>query len=269
MIRTLIVDDEPIARKTLRIHLQDLPGFAVVGERGDGGTAVDAIRELAPDLVFLDIRMPDMSGFDVLRQLEPEELPYVVFVTAYDAYALQAFEVNAIAYLLKPFDDIRFDEVVDRCRRFFRDAATKHHDHSLAARIRTLLDSEPSDPATDATTFSRGDDSDRIVVRSGNRVRFVRSADVDWIEAEGNYARLHCRDGGSHLVGRPLGDVGAALDPTRFVRIHRSSIVNIDRVKELRTENYRDFTVLLEGGHQLRLSRTYRADFERAVGGRI
>jgi len=260
-VRTLIVDDEPHARQALRIRLAEHPDFELVGERGSGTAAIDAIRELGPDLVFLDIRMPDLSGFEVLEELNEEELPLVVFVTAYDEFALQAFRVNALAYLEKPFDDIRFDEVIDRCRRFFpaqgcRDQA------GLAATIRAVLDAQDG-----ATTHPA---QDRLVVRSGTRTRLVSLDQVDWIEAEGNFARLHCEGGAvQHLVPRPLGELVGSLDGRRFVRIHRSAVVNVDRVRELRTRNHRDYTVLLESGQTLRLSRTFRADLERVLGGRI
>lgn len=256
-IRTLVVDDEPQARKTLRIRLGEHPDLELVGECSSGTAALGAIHQLDPDLVFLDIQMPDMSGFEVLRQLDEEELPFVVFVTAYDHYALEAFQVNALAYLLKPFDDIRFNEVVDRCRRFFRSGRGSEGQADLAERIRAVLAS-PTHP------------DGRIVVKSGTRTRIVRLQEVDWIQAEGNYARLHCRGGEErHLVPRPLGELAASLEAHGFVRIHRSTVVNLDRVTELRTDNHRDYTVLLESGQTLRLSRTYRNELQRALGDRI
>lgn len=270
-IRTLVVDDEPQARKTLRIRLGERPDFELVGERGTGRAAVEAIRELAPDIVFLDIQMPDMSGFDVIRQLDPDELPFVVFVTAYDEHALEAFRVNALAYLTKPFDDIRFNEVIDRCRRFFRTAPTPSAGAALASSIQAVLDAaEPTRSEPGRDTGPPGLRGDRIVVKAGTRTHFVPLDTVDWIEAEGNYARLHCEGGAvRHLIPRSLGELAASLHPWGFVRIHRSAIVNLDRVTELRTTDHRDYTVLLRGGQTLRLSRTYRSDFERAIGDRI
>ncbi len=271
-IRTLVVDDEPQARKTLRIRLGEHPDLELVGECSSGTAALGAIRELDPDLVFLDIQMPDMSGFEVLRQLDEEELPFVVFVTAYDKYALEAFQVNALAYLLKPFDDIRFNEVVDRCRRFFRGGRGSEGQAELAERIRAVLETERA--AEGSAPPGRGQASShtdgRIVVKSGARTRIVRLEEVDWIEAEGNYARLHCQGGEvRHLVPRPLGELAGSLEAHGFVRIHRSAIVNLDRVTELRTDNHRDYSVLLESGQTLRLSRTYRNELERALGDRI
>lgn len=269
-VRTLLVDDEPQARATLRIRLRDHADFQVVGECASGSAAVDAIRELSPDLVFLDIQMPDLSGFEVLRRIDPEDRPFVVFVTAYDEYALEAFRVNALAYLLKPFDDLRFDDVLERCRRFFRESPSSDAAADLADRIRSALEAEPdaagrTDPSLAGSTLR-----DRIVVKMGSRTRLLPLDEVDWIAAEGNHARLHCRGGEArHLVHRSLGELAGALDPRRFVRIHRSAIVNLDRVRELRTDDHRDYTVLLESGHTLRLSRTYRKDLERALGDRI
>jgi two-component system LytT family response regulator len=260
-VRTLIVDDEPHARHALRIRLSAHPDFELVGERGSGRAAIDAIRELGPDLVFLDIRMPDLSGFEVLGNLNEEELPFVVFVTAYDEFALEAFRVNAVAYLVKPFDDIRFNEIIDRCRRFFPSPASRDR-AELAGRIQAVLNAQQKERTQPP--------QDLLVVRSGTRTQLVRLEQVDWIEAEGNYARLHCEGGAvRHLVPRPLSELAGSLDPRRFVRIHRSAIVNVDRVRELRTQNHRDYTVLLESGQTLRLSRTYRSELERVVGGRI
>lgn len=272
-IRTLVVDDEPQARKTLRIRLGEHPDFELVGESSSGTAALDAIRELGPDLVFLDIQMPDMSGFDVLRQLDEEEVPFVVFVTAYDDYALEAFEVNALAYLLKPFDDIRFNEAVDRCRRFFRGGPGARDQAALVERIRGVLETEPASGKSALTAPGRAPATHpdgRIVVKSGTRTRIVRLEEVDWIEADGNYARLHCQGGEvRHLVTRPLGELADSLEGHGFIRIHRSAIVNKDRITELRTDNHRDYTVLLESGQTLRLSRTYRNELERALGDRI
>lgn len=264
MIRTVIVDDEPPARRTLRTRLRTEADFQIVAEAAGGREALAAIREHGPDLVFLDIKMPDISGFDVLRQLGPDELPFIVFVTAYDQFALKAFEANALAYLLKPFDDVRFQEVLDHCRRFFQDGVPNASHESLVQRIRTVLDAAAGSKTIAARPGGRG----RIVVKGTGRTRLVDLDDIDWIEAEGNYARLHCAGDAQHLVSRSLGELEGALD-SRFVRIHRSTIVNLERVTELRTENYRDFIVQLENGESLRLSRTYREAVEEALGDRI
>lgn len=258
MIRALIVDDEPHARAVLRIRLAAAAGFEVVAECDGGRAAVRAIEELEPDLVFLDIRMPDMGGFDVLRALPPERLPHIVFVTAYDEHALEAFDVNAVSYLLKPFDEERFQEVLEHCRRFFAGGGPQAGE--VAERLQAAL--------AGLGDAARG--GGRIVVRSTARTTILKADDIDWIEADGNYARIHTNGGDvEHLVSRPLGELEGDLDPARFVRIHRSTIVNLDRVVELRTRDRRDFVVVLESGHRLRLSRTYRDNLERALGDRI
>lgn len=272
MIQTLIVDDEPRARTTLRVQLEPQPDFEVVAEAANGREAIDMIREHAPDLVFLDIKMPGISGFDVLRALDPEELPFVVFVTAYDQYALEAFEVNALAYLLKPFDDVRLGEVLDRCRRLLAgsDAAGPDPDE-LVARLRELLDTRAAEGGKGSTAGDAGDRvvADRLIVKSSSRTKLVPVETIDWIEAAGNYARLHCAGGEDrHLINRSLRELEETLD-ARFVRVHRSTIVNLDRITELRTENYRDYQIVLESGQTLRMSRTYRDAVEEALGDAI
>lgn len=266
MIRCLIVDDEPEAREVLRLHLKEEPDFRVLGECRNGEQAVSAIRELGPDLVFLDVRMPDLSGFEVLDRLDEDQLPFVVFVTAYDQYALRAFDVHALAYLLKPFDDIRFQETVRHVRRLVDEgeAGTTRRLKELlrdlrAGAIGTGAGSAPG-PAPAGI--------DRLVVRSRGRTYFVALDSVDWIEAAGNYARLHCGEK-THLVTKTMTELERGLDPRRFVRIHRSTIVNVARIEELRTEDRRDFEVILDSGDHLRLSRTYRQTLEAVIGDRI
>ncbi|HEX2209929.1 MAG TPA: LytTR family DNA-binding domain-containing protein [Longimicrobium sp.] len=257
VIRALIVDDEPHARETLRLRLSAEPGFEIVGEARSGGEALRAITGLRPDLVFLDVRMPDLSGFEVLDALETDELPFVVFVTAHDEYALAAFRVHALAYLLKPFDDLRFGEVMQHVRRFFAGPGGDVRAH-LAQLLAELREAAPE----------RGRPLERLVVKLGGRTWFVAAEEVDWIEAEGDYARLHC-GGATHLVSKTITELAAVLDSRRFARIHRSTIVNIGRIRELHTEDHRDFTVTLDDGTLLRLSRTYRRALEAAVGDRI
>lgn len=257
VIRTLVVDDEQHARETLLLRLSGEPGFEVVGEARSGREAVRAIRGLRPDLVFLDVRMPDLSGFEVLEELDREELPFVVFVTAYDEYALSAFRVHALAYLLKPFDDLRFAEAMRHVRRFFAGPRGDAREH-----LARLLDELRESAREGARPL------ERLVVKLGGRTYFVPAEEVDWIEAEGNYARLHC-GGATHLVSKTITELAEALDPRRFARIHRSTVVNIGRIRELHTEDHRDFTITLQDGTRLRLSRTYRRALEEAVGDRI
>ncbi len=203
-------------------------------------------------------------------------MPYVVFVTAHDEYALRAFDMHALAYLLKPFDDVRFDQTMRHVRRIVsdREAGARLDLSTLVADLRGVIAAGRHAPEAAGAHPSPPPDSsrqqplERFVVKSGLRSRIVAAGDVDWIEADGNYARLHCGTE-SHLVSRSMRELADSLDPRRFVRIHRSAIVNVDRIRELRTDDYRDYTVILRDGRLLRLSRSHRQALEEALGGRI
>lgn len=252
-LRAVVADDEPHALGLLVELLEDEPDVEVVARCRDGGEALRAIREHDPDLVLLDVRMPGLDGFEVVDALDPTERPQVVFVTAYDEHALRAFEVHALAYLLKPFDEERFRETMDHVRDLLASPPP-----DADASMRSLLDrmlAERSAP-------------DSLVVRGEKRTRLVPVSSIDWIEAAGSYARLHCGEE-THLVSRSLADLEENLKPSGFARIHRSTIVNLERVTEFRTSDHRDFTVVLESGERLRLSRTYREDVEERLGDRI
>lgn len=252
-LRAVVADDEPHALRVLCQLLAEEPDVEVAARCRDGAEAVEAIREHAPDLAFLDIRMPELDGFEVVAALEPDRRPQVVFVTAYDEHALRAFEAHALAYLLKPFDEEGFRDAMDHVRDLLVRPAGE-----AEARMRALLDEMVS---------GRGSPR-HLVVRSGRRTRLVPTASIDWIEAAGDYARLHCGPD-THLVSRTLTDLEEALGPQGFARIHRSTIVNLERVREFRTEDHRDYTVILDSGERLRLSRTYRATVEERLGDRI
>ena len=247
-IRTLIVDDEPLAREGIRLLLGRDARFEVVGECGDGAAAVSALRKLSPDLVFLDVQMPEMNGFEVLGKLAGDELPAVIFVTAFDEYALNAFEVHALDYLLKPFDDERFDRALGRARLQVRQQKA----HRLSERLLSAVE----DFRESAARGGEGRPSylGRLAVKSAGRVHFLRTEEIDWIEAADYYVKLHVGDR-SHLLRQTMSHLESQLDPRRFVRIHRSAIVNLDRVKELRTQPHGDCSVFLADGTQLRLSR--------------
>jgi two-component system, LytTR family, response regulator len=250
-VRVLIVDDERMARKRLRTLLVGESDMEIVGESGDGRDAVRAITETKPDLVFLDVQMPELDGFDVVRAIGVEQMPVVVFVTAFDQYALKAFEVHALDYLTKPFDRERFHAMLRRVREHLalrRASSRPSMDASLEKRLVSLLEEVERRRAY----------VDRLLVRAGGRVRFVRVDEIDWLEAADNYVRLHvARD--SHLVHEGLGSLGAKLDPSRFVRIHRSTIVNLDRVKEVQPWFHGDAVAILRDGTKLSVSRNYRA----------
>ena len=243
-IRTLIVDDEPLAREKLRSFLEAEPDIEVVGECRDGREALLAIEADKPDLVFLDIQMPELGGFEVLDNVEPENLPAVIFVTAFDQYALRAFEVHAIDYLLKPFDRDRLRQALERARR----EQERQELGEVQKQLRALL----ADLDKQKPQFA-----ERLVVKSAGRVVFVKVDDIDWVDAAGNYVKLHSH-GEGHLLRETMSHLEERLDPKRFLRIHRSTIVNIERIKELQQQFHGDYLVVLKSGQRLTLSRSYR-----------
>jgi two-component system LytT family response regulator len=259
MIRTLIVDDEPLARDGLRVRLSREPDVEIVGEAIDGVAAIDAILALAPDLVFLDVQMPGLGGFDVLERVSETHLPIVIFVTAYDQYALKAFDVHALDYLLKPFSDARFAEALARARRAWASEADRDADERIAA----LLATRPT--AASAPTISAKAFLTRLPVKDRDRYLLLRIDEITWIEAAQNYVQLHSRRG-TFLVRSTMNDLEAQLDPARFARIHRSTLVNLDRIREIRPSWHGDFDVVLEDDTQLKLSRHYRDRVLTAFG---
>ncbi|HKV11833.1 MAG TPA: LytTR family DNA-binding domain-containing protein [Thermoanaerobaculia bacterium] len=243
-LRLVLVDDEPLARKTLRLLARRDREVAIVAECRNGEEAVAAVREHRPDVMFLDVQMPGLSGFDVLERLE-DEAPVIVFVTAYDQYAIRAFEVHAIDYLLKPFTDERFEKALARAKDVVRRQAV---DEARGRMAKLAAD-------------HRGGGTRRFMVRSGGRVVFLKAEEIDWIEAADYYARLHVA-GSTHLIRESMNDLEAALDPDAFVRIHRSAIVNLDRVREMRPLFRGELVVVLNDGTQLRMSRSRREELE-------
>jgi two-component system LytT family response regulator len=250
-IRTLIVDDEPIARARVLSLLREEPDVDVVGECGSGTQAVSAIKATSPDLVFLDVQMPEMDGFEVARALGPERMPALVFVTAFDQYALQAFECHALDYLLKPFSAQRFKSALSHARQQLAQRQATTIGRQL---LEFLPDMRPRKPVRD-----------RLVVRSSGRVYFVRIADIDWCEAAGNYVSLHVGQE-SHLTRETMSRLESQLDSRQFVRIHRSTIVNVDRVQELRSSFNGEHVLLLRDGTRLTLSRGYRDALQARLG---
>src|SRR5918998_1451949 len=216
-IRTLIVDDEPLARERIRALLTDQPDVEVIGEARDGEEAVKAILAQEPDLVFLDIQMPKMDGFEVIRTVGAENMPLVVFVTAYDQHALKAFEVRALDYLLKPFDRERFAESLQRARKQIEREETGDLGRRLLALVKDLRKDQPR--------------AERLVVKSGGRLFFLRADEIDWVEAAGNYVRLHVGTT-AHLLRETMNAIESRLDPEKFFRIHRCRIVNMERIQE-------------------------------------
>jgi len=257
IIRTLLVDDEEIARRGLRRQLQRAPDFDIVGECADGIEAQKAIAQLAPDLVFLDIRMPELSGIDLVKLLPERSPPRVVFVTAYDEYAVRAFEVHALDYLLKPVDDDRFTATLARIRRTLAEGPEEGYARKLAAALGHLFHGEAA--------AGQQQSSDRIVVPIGDRMKILRVPDLDWVEASGNYVTLHTGDK-TWLLRETIAAMDARLVPFGFVRIHRSTLVNVQRVVELRSLDNGDFAVSLTTGTVLKLSRSYRDAMDLIIG---
>jgi two-component system, LytTR family, response regulator len=257
-MRIVIADDERTARARLRRELDEVANVEIAGEATDGLTAVAQIRALHPDLAILDVQMPELDGFAVLRALEPAERPAVIFATAYDAYALDAFRVHAVDYVLKPVDGDQLRQAVERARAQI-DVRTDE------VRLRALLDEALA--SRGGLTQRRDPATDRLLINTDGRLVPVRVGDIDWIEAAGNYVRLHVNKS-VQMSRDTLTGMEKRLDPTRFARIHRSAIVNLDRVKELQAWFSGDFVVLLTTGERLRLSRSYRRAFESRFGRR-
>lgn len=254
-VRAVIADDEDLGRRGIVSRLEKSSDVEVVAECANGRDAIEAVRKFKPDLLFLDIQMPLLDGFDVVDALSGEERPHIIFVTAHDRYAVKAFEIHALDYLLKPIDDQRFNETL----RHALEALTRKRDGEVGRRVAAVV----------SEMVSRGGERrtpplDRYVVRSGGRMTFVRHAEVDWVEAEGDYIRLHAGPK-SWLVRETMASAEKNLGSRKFLRIHRSSIVNIDRIQELRSLENGDYSVHLRDGQELRLSRTYREAVDRLM----
>jgi two-component system LytT family response regulator len=255
-IRTLVVDDEPVARARVLSLLRDESDIEVVGECSNGPQAVSVIEATAPDLVFLDVQMPEMDGFALARTLG-RDMPAVVFVTAYDEYALQAFEIHALDYLLKPFSAERFKSALTHARQHI----AKRQASATGRQLATLLPPMPQ-PAPDQERRER---RDRLVIKSSGRIYFVRIQDIDWCEASGNYVRLHIGPQ-AHMVRGTMSHLESQLDPGQFVRIHRSAIVNVERIQELRSSFNGEYLITLNDKTRLTLSRGYRDGLQARLG---
>jgi two-component system LytT family response regulator len=282
-IRVLLVDDEPLGRQRVADLLAKEKGVEIVGTAGSGDAAVEAIRNLDPDLVFLDVQMPGKTGLEVFNEVGPANMPPTVFVTAYDQHALRAFELAALDYLVKPFDDERFEQALLRARRQVELEQIGELRDQLLALLRGDDSSaaERASPAADAAAAQSGEASatpapagldrgggryiERIAVESRGKVRVVNVADIDFIVASGPYAELYVGDR-RHLIREPMHSLEEKLDPAKFLRIHRSIIVRIDLVETLHRGAGGDYEVELKGGRRLRVSRSRREELERRLG---
>jgi two-component system, LytTR family, response regulator len=253
-LRVVIVDDEELARRGVRTRLQRLADVDIVAECSNGRQAVAAIRRSAPDLVFLDVQMPGKTGFDVIEDVGWEAFPYVIFVTAHDQYAIRAFEVNALDYLLKPIDDERFDLAFQRAR----DTLARDQKQDLGQRIASALGDIGVHPSLPRQ-------HDRIVVRSAGRVVFVKTSEIDWVEAAGDYVTLHVGKK-AWLLRETIAELDRKLQAKGFTRIHRSAIVNTERIGEMHPLDNGEYRLLLRDGTELKLSRSYRHQLQSLLG---
>lgn len=251
-LRTLIVDDEPLARRLLESMLAPYETFSVVATCSDGLEAIDMIRETRPDVVFLDIQMPVCDGFQVLEKLDRSLQPLIVFVTAYDQYAIRAFDVHALDYLLKPFDEERLERTIKRVLAHFH---TSGYSQKALNRMLSLLEQMSEKP----------DYLERLVIKEKHRTFFQSIEEVDWFEADRKYIRIHAGET-THRIRLGFSNLEERLDPKQFMRISRSAIVNLDRITELRPWFGGDFSILLSTGKRLHTTRTYRANIQSMLG---
>jgi two-component system LytT family response regulator len=242
-LRVLIADDEPLARKLIRRFLKQEPDVEIVGECGDGKEAVVAIQKTKPDLLFLDVQMPELDGFAVLDNVTTAEMPQVIFTTAYESYAIRAFELHALDYLLKPFDHVRFKAAMQHARERFHARGRSEEEVQIGSLLETIK--------------AQQQHLDRLIIKADGRITFLNTHEIDWIEADDKYVYLHTRKG-KKMVRQTLSGMEAQLDPQRFRRIHRSAIVNVERIKELQPLFSGEHSVLLENGTKLTLSRNYK-----------
>jgi len=264
-IRVLIVDDERLAREGVRALLESDPEVSVVGECGDGNAAVHAILNGDVECCLLDVQMPGMDGFEVLRAVPEGRLPVVVFLTAYDLHAVQAFEANALDYVVKPFSDARFRKAIHRARAQVHQRRLGHATEELASLVSSLRQPSAGADESDAPVARY---LARIPVRSVGKVAYVRVPEIAWIGAADYYAQLHTTDGKAHLVRETMQNLEAKLDPARFVRVHRSAIVNIEHVSETRVDKNERQVVVLRDGTRLPLGRSRKDDLEAALAHR-
>jgi two-component system LytT family response regulator len=268
-VKILIVDDEPHAREGIRIRLCDFPEVNVIGECSSGREAVEAIEQLKPDIVFLDIQMPEMNGFEVLQNLAQESLPIIIFVTAFDKYALKAFEHHALDYLLKPVNEERFKETV----RYALSEVNRRNLEVYAGKLKSVVNEylkvmDKEHEAQHVDYVSSKNILSRLMIKTKDQISIISVEEIDWIESAGDYVYIHS-ERKKYLIRETLTALEQKMNTQKFVRIHRSSIVNIDKIKSMRQNEHGDFDVFLNDGTKLKLSRTYRANFQNAIGSQL
>jgi two-component system LytT family response regulator len=250
-LRVLVADDEPLARKLIRRFLKQEPDVELLAECSDGKEAVAMIRNTKPDLLFLDVQMPELDGFAVLDTLGPAEMPQVIFTTAYESYAIRAFELHALDYLLKPFDQVRFKAALQHARERFRNRRLDDEGVQIGSLLETIK--------------AQQQHLDRLIIKADGRITFLNTHDIEWIEADDKYVYLHTAKG-KKMVRQTLSSMEAQLDPNRFRRIHRSAVVNIERIKEMQPLFNGEHSVLMDDGTKLTLSRTYKDKLFELLG---
>lgn len=259
-IRTLIIDDEPLARQTLRLLLSKDPDIEIIGECANGYETIQSINEQAPDLAFFDIQMPGINGFEILEAINVDRMPVIVFVTAFDQYAVSAFEAEALDYLLKPFTDKRFAKALARAKSQVKQREV----NDLSQKLVALLGETSSTNTPPAGTRREGEYLTRLLIKSAGRVFFLKVDEIDWIKADNYYVQLHVGRK-AHLLRETMNDLEQRLDPDKFLRIHRSTIVNLDRIQEMQPHHNGDYLVILDNGTQLKLSRSRREYIEERL----
>ena len=265
-IRTLVVDDEPLARDGVLAMLNHDPEVEIIGTCADGQSALATIKAQRPDLVFLDIQMPRRDGFAVLAELKPEERPAIIFVTAYDQYAIRAFEICAIDYLLKPFRDVRFAAALARAKAGIRQARESDMGRKLEQLLDYMRDATGKGGAlpSEGSPATTVESSDRVVLKTGSDLHFIRTADIIWVESQADFVKVHTT-GAAQLVRETLQNLEQRVPAAKFLRIHRSSLVNLDHVKKVTPALYGDYTVLMSDNSVLRLSRKNRGKLKQLI----
>jgi len=260
MLRTIIVDDEALARRGLKHRLTDVPDLEIIAEARNGREALDIIREQKPDLVFLDIQMPGIDGFDVLRALPDKKMPAIVFVTAYDDYAIKAFEANALDYLLKPIEDRRLSEALDRVRKNREEKRALKHKASLLKLVGQIT-GEPVNSMQELSAKGvdrlKKKEAPRLAVRDGGRTTWIPQDEIEWIDAAGDYMCVHA-GGETHILRMTMKKLEQELDPDILQRIHRSTIVNVSKVREMQAHINGEYFLTLNSGNRIKLSRSYK-----------
>ena len=260
VLKTIVVDDEPLARRGLKLGLKGIDDVEVIAEAKNGREALELVRKLDPDLLFLDIQMPGMDGFDVLRSLEADEMPAIVFVTAFDDYAIKAFEANALDYLLKPIEDKRLSDALDRVRDNLDQRHALRHRKSLLKLVGDItgepVGSMEELSAKDVASLKKKE-VPRLAIKDGGHTTWIPQDQIEWIDAAGDYMCVHS-GGETHIMRMTMKMLEDSLDPDYLQRIHRSTIVNVDQVKEMRAHINGEYFLTLKGGHVVKLSRTYK-----------